>query len=196
MVPFAWVTLAQLDAVSPQGTGLLLHSAFLSMVLLLLCLFIFLVGLVALFFQPTRRLAMACLMGATGYVIGLLMGLNISHDIRMKAFEQLAERSMPLVTAIEKYQGAHGSLPESLNSLVPQFLPEVPATGMAAYPEYNYAKGDDAARFEGNPWVLWVFSPYGGINFDQFIYLPLQNYPEHGYGGVLQRIGDWAYVHE
>jgi hypothetical protein len=39
-------------------------------------------------------------------------------------------------------------------------------------------------------------TPSGGINFDSFLYLPLQNWPERGYGGVLQRIDDWAYVHE
>ncbi len=49
---------------------------------------------------------------------------------------------------------------------------------------------------DNNPWVLIVHTPSGGINFDQFMYFPLQNYPESGYGGWLARIRDWAYVHE
>ena len=67
---------------------------------------------------------------------------------------------------------------------------------MAAYPEYKYLSGEKVKDYDGNPWVLYVFTPSGGINFDQFLYFPLQNYPSHGYGGSLERIGNWAYVHE
>jgi len=35
-----------------------------------------------------------------------------------------------------------------------------------------------------------------GINFDQFMYFPKTTYPKTGDGGVLERIGDWVYVHE
>lgn len=80
------------------------------------------------------------------------------------------------------------------NRLCPSFyrLFQTPA---CAYPNYEYHVGKPAGCFE-NPWVLVVFTPSGGINFDQFMYFPLQNYPEHGYGGWLERIDDWAYVHE
>jgi hypothetical protein len=43
--------------------------------------------------------------------------------------------------------------------------------------------------------VLLVSTLKGG-SFDRFLYFPLQNYPEDGYGGSLERIGDWAYLHE
>jgi hypothetical protein len=65
---------------------------------------------------------------------------------------------------------------------------------MRAYPEYRYTP--NATNYEGNPWVITVFTPSGGINFDQFMYFPLTNYPKTGYGGWLERVGDWAYVHE
>jgi hypothetical protein len=35
-----------------------------------------------------------------------------------------------------------------------------------------------------------------GINFDQLMYFPNQQYPEFGHGGRIERIGAWAYVHE
>lgn len=70
------------------------------------------------------------------------------------------------------------------------------STGMAAYPQYEYHTGARAAQYDGNPWVLVVFTPSGGINFDEFLYFPLQNYPRSGYGGSLEQLGDWAYVHE
>jgi len=53
---------------------------------------------------------------------------------------------------------------------------------MAAYPRYEYRSSARTADFDGNPWVLVVRTPSGGINFDQFLYYPLQNYPEEGYG--------------
>jgi hypothetical protein len=34
------------------------------------------------------------------------------------------------------------------------------------------------------------------MNWDMFLYFPKQNYPKAGYGGWLERIEDWAYVHE
>ncbi len=112
----------------------------------------------------------------------------------MNAFAELAERSKPLVAAIHAYQQKRGRPPESLSSLVPEYISSVPTTGMGAYPKYEYLM--DTTNFHGNPWVLRVFTPAGGINFDQFLYFPLTNYPATGYGGVLRRIGDWAYVFE
>jgi hypothetical protein len=44
------------------------------------------------------------------------------------------------------------------------------------YPDYQYYVGTNAARYGSNPWVLVVHTPSGGINFDQFMYFPLQNY--------------------
>ena len=49
---------------------------------------------------------------------------------------------------------------------------------------------------DGNPWVLYASVPSGVINFDEFLFLPNQNYPERDYGGRFQRLGRWAYYHE
>ncbi len=141
----------------------------------------------------THALWVAC---ALIYLVAEFIAVRIGHRIRMDAFKSLALRSAPLVQAIKAYELQHGRPPQSLVALVPAFLPQVPTTGMAAYPNYEYETGYSAADFHGNPWVLVVHTPSGGVNFDQFLYFPLQNYPEHGYGGRLQRLGDWAYVHE
>jgi hypothetical protein len=34
------------------------------------------------------------------------------------------------------------------------------------------------------------------MNWDLFYYVPGLVYPERGHGGHIERIGDWAYVHE
>ncbi len=46
------------------------------------------------------------------------------------------------------------------------------------------------------PWALQVLPPVFGVGFDLMLYFPKQDYPENGYGGWLERVGDWAYVHE
>lgn len=45
-------------------------------------------------------------------------------------------------------------------------------------------------------WELRIPCPSGGINWDVFFYWPGERYPEHIYGGSVERIGQWAYVHE
>ena len=75
-------------------------------------------------------------------------------------------------------------------------LAQVPRTRMCGAPEYEYLTGPSAQRYDGNRWVLIVKPPFRGIGWDLFLYFPDQNYPRQGYGGSLERIGDWAYVHE
>lgn len=116
-------------------------------------------------------------------------------DIRHGAFINLAKRSQPLITAIKNYEIKHGGPPSKLEQLVPEFLSSIPHTGMGAYPDYEYTGGCGAACHD-NPWMIEVSTPSGGINFDRFFYFPKQNYPKEGYGGVLEKIEDWAYVHE
>ncbi len=79
---------------------------------------------------------------------------------------------------------------------MPDYLPEIPKTGMKAYPDYDYLTGEAAERYENNRWVLIVHTTSGFINFDMFVYFPEGNYPKHAYGSTLERIGDWAYYHE
>jgi hypothetical protein len=47
-----------------------------------------------------------------------------------------------------------------------------------------------------SPWELKVDCPTGYINWDVFFYWPTKAYPNHIYGGSVERINDWAYVHE
>ena len=148
------------------------------------------------FSKKHRQPAVFALVCSVTCLVSFTVGAVAGAHIRRAAFVALAERSKPLVEAVKTYERNHGMPPESLNSLVPHYLPKIPSTRMGAFPAYEYASGDKAKRFEANPWALYVFTPSGGINFDQFLYFPLQNYPQRGFGGWLERIGDWAYVHE
>lgn len=148
---------------------------------------------VGLAFRRFRSISAAIALCSVTYLMGFIVSLRIGESIRMNAFHSLAERSRPLVSAIRAYEQKHGNPPASLQALVPEFIASVPSTGMGAYPEYRYSVTN---TYQGNPWMITVFTPSGGINFDQFMYLPLTNYPKAGFGGWLERVGDWAYVHE
>lgn len=47
-----------------------------------------------------------------------------------------------------------------------------------------------------SPWELRIDCSRGMLNWDVFFYWPTQRYPDNIYGGIVERIGDWAYVHE
>jgi len=110
-------------------------------------------------------------------------------------FMATAARAQPTIDAIEAYKDVHGEYPDSLESLVPEFLSEVPDTGLAGYPEFEYSVfGDEKPH--GNDYELRIDTPRGGINWDVFVYWPEGNYPDCFYGGVPELFGRWAYVHE
>ena len=68
--------------------------------------------------------------------------------------------------------------------------------GPGAYPDYEYFIPENGA-LDGNHWLLIVFASTGVLNFDEFIYYPLQNYPPYYWDtNPLERVRDWAYMHE
>lgn len=148
-------------------------------------------------FRKTRPFAIPTLVFSLVSLIAISAGSRLGGTIRMAAFDSLGQKSMGLVQAIEDFQHARGHLPSQLDELVPDFLPTIPSTGMSAYPHFEYhAAADTPEQHSGNPWVLILHTPMGFPNWDMFMYFPHQNYPERGYGGRIQRLGNWAYVHE
>ena len=67
----------------------------------------------------------------------------------------------------------------------------------ARLPELQVVVGDEARTvYGGNDWALRAPVPSGLINWDEFLYFPNGAYLERGFGGWLERVGAWAYVHE
>lgn len=152
---------------------------------------------VLVFFKHNRARKLFFLLLSIVYIPCCVYGIYLGRGVRMSGMEAFAERSQPLITAIQEYELDHGAPPVALTALVPDYLPAVPNTGMSAYPEYEYFSGDKAREwYAGNPWAISVSTPSGWLNWDMMLYFPKQNYPKHGYGGGLERVGDWAYVHE
>ncbi len=123
----------------------------------------------------------------------------IYSPARLAGFARVAENSKPLITAIERFHSETGKYPESLNELVPSYLASIPATGIHRYRGYQYdPKGEGYFGGDGKKHAYALFIPctVGMINWDSFQYFPEKAYPERMAGGSVERIGDWAYVHE
>lgn len=128
---------------------------------------------------------------------------EISWRIRRAAFERVAQRGEVIVQAIGTYQTQEGKFPESLDDLVPKYIDKIPGTGIRAYPKFEYEilkphNKDYKELYKKHKalYELRVNCPSGGLNWDCFFYWPSQDYPNHIYGGVTERIGKWVYVHE
>ena len=192
----SFVILADYSAVSANGSD---HMLWLCMYLVIPLLGIFILipaSLIGLIFRFSRKACFVILLCCIVYYGGATICGRIAERIRMAAFHELAERSDPLVQAIKNYEVQYEKPPARLADLVPEFLPRISGTGMGAYPGYKYMVGDEAQKFAEDAWCLVVYTPLGGLNWDMFIYFPNQNYPEQGYGGNLEKVRDWAYVHE
>lgn len=151
---------------------------------------------------PYRAKAITLLVSALTFLLICFALGRGAGVVRQAGFAALAERSAPLIAAIRQFHSDTGIPPDSLAGLVPRYLAEIPGTGMGAYPDYEYYVENDVDDRGIASWVLLVRTPMGGLNRDRFIYRPDGNYPDKynypikGYGTSLERIGDWAYVHD
>jgi hypothetical protein len=98
----------------------------------------------------------------------------------------VSRRGTAVADAIDAFEMDHSYPPSSLDELVPRYLSQVPETGWAAHPTFEYSTAN-------GEWSLWVDTEKL-FAFDTFSYAPeKQDYEEPGY---TDRIGDWLYVHE
>lgn len=124
-----------------------------------------------------------------GVLLGGLAGLQAGTAMRMEGYERAGERAAVLVTAIEHYIEATGEPPQRLEQLVPDFIEAIPGR----LPPLEIVTGETALKgFYGNQWAL-LFKAGSGLNWDQLVYLPKQNYDQVESKTLL---GRWAYLHE
>lgn len=114
--------------------------------------------------------------------------------MRRAGLQQAATRAQPLISAIEKFKRDNKRLPANLRELVPAYISAVPKTGMTAYPTFLY-QNDGYRKSYFQTYQLSVRTGFG-FAFDSFNYWREGNYPSEMYGGRVERIGNWAYVHE
>lgn len=113
------------------------------------------------------------------------------QDAEIQALGRTAERSAPLIQAIEDYKTSKGEYPASLSELIPVFLAEIPYTGVAGHPAYSYRRPGKGDRFSG--YTIHVSAAFL-MDFDSFYYLPPPNDPEKVLGWKpAERIGGWIF---
>lgn len=195
--PVVYFPTAEWLATSPAGSELLLHAE-MFFALPLLAGYLLIPGLtLGLCFARYRRRAAVLLFVSLLYIACCFAGIRLGYQTRMAGMKAFTIRAGALLAAIQQYERDHLAPPESLQKLVPRYLPKIPFTGMGAYPEFQYSTGAECRKwYHENPWALSVLTSRGILNWDSILYFPRQNYPEKGYSGVLERVGDWAYVHE
>jgi len=190
--------LVTMDTVSANSSGDLAFTVGIIGILAgLFVAFGFLIACIGLAFEKLRPFSLIYIASAVSLFIGMLLGGSLSDRIRTHALAQLAERSKPLVTAIKNYDRKYGHPPGSLDALIPEFMSQIPTTGMGISPNYQYSSFTNGYCYGKNTWTLEVYSPGDVLSFDTFIYLPLEDYsvlaPDHKWD--VQTIENWAYWH-
>jgi hypothetical protein len=126
----------------------------------------------------------------------LLFAIGSGAYVRHLAFVRASHVGDRIVEALALYKQKTGAYPADLRALVPDYLHEIPYTGMIGYPEFEYAKDRNDLKIKPNQYELRIACSSGGINFDRFIYWPGEKYPNRIQGKPVERIRGWAYVHE
>jgi len=191
-----WLTLAlQAYGLSPAGFSDMLGYDTMLILLALMATATALVAGVVFFICRQRILGIVLLTAGLLGFVSILLSASVYRDLRREKLTALGERSMPLVEAIKLYEADHGTPPPKLESLVPTYIASVPDTGIGIYPKFSY-DNKPVPQDRENPWILYVDTGLGFLNWDRFIYLPDEKYPKEGWGGTLEPMGRWAYVHE
>jgi hypothetical protein len=200
MAGFQWLQTAPRSSTIPVPAGVVDFGLQLGAFLVLfgLCLALAApVVTVVCFIQRKRRLAAICFgMWMMSWAIWMAVPPGSTWESRRVALLRIAEKARPVTAALERYRADHGSYPESLAKLVPAYLPNEPRPDALGCPEYLYRLPDTARHLGFRGYELRLRTPSGGIDFDCFVYWPERKYPQRMYGGRVERIGDWAYVHE
>jgi hypothetical protein len=143
-----------------------------------------------LLWRRVRTRALSTLVFSGIMFLAVIPALYAAWSLRSYGFHLVARRAEPLLAAIELYVSRTGRPPETLDALIPHYLPAMPDR----IPPLEIITGDRARRnYYGNDWVLTADVSTGLLNWDEFIYLPNQRYPDRV---SFERIGRWAYYHE
>jgi len=144
--------------------------------------------------EATLLLGFVLILSSLG---GYWAGIKGPYLVRELSMKRAAKRGQAIVDAIEAYRLVHRTYPDSLAHLQPKYIAQIPHTGICGYPAFEYSKIEKTGEFYyTGGYEIKIDTSLGALNWDVFVYWPSKNYPDRMYGGEVQRIGDWAYVHE
>jgi len=133
------------------------------------------------------------LFGMAAYV-GIFLIFIISANIiqpfferkKNRALEQATGNAKPLIVALHLHYDQEGFYPANLGELVPQYIHEIPNTGMAGYPQYEYLLDDR----HSDHYVLKInLSPPWTLSEEMWFW-PEQDYDRES------KSGPWRYQQE
>lgn len=168
-----------------EGYTLLLPSLVIAVPLTIVSL----ISLVFLFLKKQKKVSIWIISSSLLIYSCMVILIFFTWDIRRFALAEVAEKSETLISAIKSYKKEVGKAPSSLDELIPTYIAKIPLTGMMRYPEYQYSVSDDK-------WSLVIDTSLGVLNWDLFVYFSDQDCIEWMAGGSVERIKNWAYVHE
>jgi hypothetical protein len=150
-------------------------------------------GVIGAVLTKNWRPGVLTLVVGVAFLLGGSAGHSSGSGERWVAMETIAERSRPIINAIQAYEREHGCPPATLEVLIPKYLRKLPDTGVAAYPGYDYRADADVIVGQ-NPWRLSISTSAGFMSFDRMIYLPRQNYEACHLRRPWRKCGEWVYL--
>jgi hypothetical protein len=103
-------------------------------------------------------------------LLATMAGQMLAENFRDEAINRLSRTAEPLVQAIGAYEARYGRAPETLDSLIPDFLAALPATGIPAAPAWQY----QAFAPDHSGGVRWWLSARVGL-IGEVTYYPESN---------------------
>jgi hypothetical protein len=120
----------------------------------------------------------------------------IYWPLHHKAVRSVPPHAQELIAAIERYKDDHGAPPTHLDGLVPGYLSEIPGTGLAGFPHFEYHVLADHESYQGR-FELFMPCPYSYAGPSALVYWPKENGYLHSWPQDAEmRLpgGDWVYV--
>ena len=126
---------------------------------------------------------------AVSYIAGMHVTIRIGESRYQREMDEFASRSDHLIVAIRNYTADLKEPPTELQDLVPDYVTEIPATGLRSYPTYEFVSGEQARQCGSNQWILHV----EGVEVDRSSYGVIACYPNGNYPDrETDRFGGWA----
>lgn len=154
----------------------------------------FLLLLIGLFMKTREKIWFWGLVLTSIFSLELLSS-GLVYSVRRASMKNASVVGKPIIEAIKEFKTDKGHYPASLEELVPSHLNLIPHTQMCGYPKFEYVTGKDIPSSSGG-YELFIKTPLGLLNWDVFYYWPSESYPERDKGGWVEKIDNWAYVHE
>lgn len=131
-------------------------------------------------FRPRHR--STCLSALAGGLLSLA-SWHVPVEQRRIWLQQIAARGDRLAARLEAERLERGFYPAEV-------VDAKLATGAAGYSRFTYWPDPDHGC------ELSLSTPSGGINFDRMFYWPCRTYPDSLNDEPLEKMGNWAYLHE